>query len=208
MKRAVLGAVLVLVTSCATSAPDRSARTASTLEQLQQNTTKARLQIDAVTSSLDSLLNAPSDQLRTAYDRYDADVRKMKEYANAIRDTDNDLQKNSDTYLKSWQKDASSVSNPELRQIAEQRRNEIADKYRTMSSATSSATQTFTAFLHDIDDIRKVIGNDLTPTGQAGVKNTTLAQSVKQEGTQVAAALQGAEQAISEFKAQITPTAK
>lgn len=196
--------VLVLV-ACATSAPDRSARTASTLDSLQQHSTKARLQIDTVVASLDALLNAPSDRLRAAYDKYNADVKQMKDYAAAIHDDDTDLQKNSDTYLRSWQKDASTVSNPELRAIAEQRRNEIGDKYRSMSTAYTGANQTFTAFLRDIDDIRKVIGNDLTATGQASVKNTTLAQNVKSEGQQVAQSLQGAESAIAEFKAQIKP---
>ena len=156
-------------------------------------------------ASLDALLNAPSDHLRAAYDKYNADVKQMKDYAAAIHDDDADLEKNSDAYLRNWQKDASSVSNPELRAIADQRRNEIAEKYRGMSTAYTGATQTFTAFLRDIDDIRKVIGNDLTPTGQASVKNTALAQSVKSEGQQVAQSLQGAEAAIAEFKAQITP---
>ncbi|HEY8849051.1 MAG TPA: DUF2959 family protein, partial [Thermoanaerobaculia bacterium] len=143
-----------------------------------------------------------------AYDRYNGDVKKMKDYASAIRDNDADLQKNSDAYLKNWQKDAASVSNPELRAIAEQRRDEIATKYRTMSTSHTGAAQSFTAFLRDIDDIRKVIGNDLTPTGQSSVKNTTLAQSVQAEGTQVAQSLQSAEQAIADFRAQITPVAK
>ena len=208
MKTTILTTVLLLLAGCATSAPDRSARTASTLDSLQQNTTKARLQIDAVVASLDALLNAPSDHLRAAYDRYNSDVKKMKEYASAIRDNDADLQKNSDAYLKNWQKDAASVSNPELRAIAEQRRDEIATKYRTMSTSHTGAAQSFTAFLRDIDDIRKVIGNDLTPTGQSTVKNTTLAQSVKSEGAQVAQSLQSAEQSIADFRAQITPVAK
>lgn len=208
MKRAGLAILFLLVISCATSAPDRSARTASTLDSLQQNSTKARTQIDAVVASLDALLNSPADRLRLAYDRYDADVRKMKEYADAIRVNDQDLQKNSDSYLRNWQKDASSISNPELRALAEQRRNEIAQKYRGMSTAYTGATQSFTAFLRDIDDIRKVLGNDLTPTAQASVKNTTLAQSVKSEGEQVQQSLQRAETAIADFRAQITPTAK
>lgn len=205
MKRAFSIPLVLLLVSCATSAPDRSARTAKTLDSLQQDSTKARLQIDAVVASLDSLLNAPADQMRAAYDRYEADVKQMKNYASAIHDDDGDLQKNSDAYLRQWQKDASSVSNPELRAIAEQRRNEIGDKYRAMSTAHSAASLSFSSFLRDIDDIRKVIGNDLTPTGQASVKNTTLAQSVKDEGAQVAQSLQSAEQAIADFRAQITP---
>jgi hypothetical protein len=209
VKRIVAPVLMVLMlAACATSAPDRSKRTASTLDSLQQNSTKARLQIDAVLASLDALLNAPSDHLRAAYDKYDADVAKMKEYASAIRDNDSDLQKNSDAYLSQWRKDASSISNPELRTIAEQRRDEIATKYRTMSTSYTGAAQSFTSFLRDIDDIRKVLGNDLTPTGQATVKNTTLAQSVKSEGAQVVQSLQTAEQSIADFRAQITPTAK
>ena len=208
MKRTALATVLILVAGCATSAPDRSARTASTLDHLQQNSTKARQQIDVVVGSLDTLMNAPADQLRAAYDRYDADVKKMKEYANAIKENDQDLKKNSDSYLRSWQKDASSISNPELHAIADQRQKEIAEKYRTMSAAYTGATSAFTAYLRDIDDIRKVIGNDLTPTGQASVKNTTLAQSVRTGGEQVAQALASAETAIADFRAQITPTAK
>ncbi|HEX7419128.1 MAG TPA: DUF2959 family protein [Thermoanaerobaculia bacterium] len=209
MKKILFPILMALVlAACATSAPDRSKRTATTLDALQQNSTKARLQIDSVLASLDALLNAPSDHLRSAYDKYNADVAKMKEYASAIRENDSDLQKNSDAYLKNWQKDASSVSNPELRAIAEQRRDEIATKYRTMSTSYAGAAQSFTSFLRDIDDIRKVIGNDLTPTGQATVKNTTLAQSVKSEGAQVAQSLQTAEQSIADFRAQITPVAK
>jgi hypothetical protein len=206
-----IGSVVLMtlvLAACATSAPDRSKRTATTLDALQQNSTRARLQIDSVVASLDALLNAPADRLRAAYDKYDSDVAKMKEYAAAIRENDADLRKNSDAYLKNWQKDAASVSNPELRAIAEQRRDEIATKYRTMSTSWAGAAQSFTSFLRDLDDIRKVIGNDLTPTGQATVKNTTLAQNVKSEGAQVAQSLQAAEQAIADFRAQITPVAK
>ena len=76
------------------------------------------------------------------------------------------------------------------------------------ATSWAGAAQSFTAFLRDLDDIRKVIGNDLTPTGQATVKNTTLAQNVKSEGAQVAQSLQAAEQSIADFRAQITPVAK
>ena len=201
-------ATLLLVAGCATSAPDRSARAASSLEVMQQNSMKARTQIDAVLSSLDALLMAEPDRLRKAYDRYDADVKKMKDYANAIRENDADLRKNGKKYLSQWQKDASSVSNPELRAIAEQRQREIAGKTNSMRSTISAAAESFAGFLRDMDDIHKVIGNDLTPTGQASVKSTSLAQTVRQEGEQVKFAIQNAEQAISDVRMQITPGEK
>ena len=208
MRKMGIAAVLLLVVGCATSAPDRSARAASSLEVMQQNSMKARLQIDAVLSSLDGLLNAEPDRLRKAYDHYDGDVKKMKNYASAIRENDADLKKNGKTYLDQWQKDASSVSNPELRAIAVQRQSEISDRTTSMRSTISVAAESFAGFLRDIDDIHKVIGNDLTATGQAKVKSTTLAQTVSQEGADVKVALENAEQSVAGLRAQITPAAK
>jgi hypothetical protein len=207
MKTAGFMAVLLLVTGCATSAPDRSARAASSLEVMQQNSSKARGQIDSVLSSLDVLLNADPEGLRKAYNHYDGDVKKMNEYAAAIRENDADLRKNGKTYLNQWQKDASSVTNPELRALAEQRQNEIAYKTGNMRTTITAASMSFADFLRDISDIHKVIGNDLTPTGQASVKNTSLAQSVRREGAEVKSAIQTAEQSIADVRAQITPTA-
>lgn len=206
MKRAAAAFVLLMFVACATSAPDRAAKAVSSLDVMQQNSSKARAQIDTVLASLDALLNAPSDRLRETYDRYDRDVKKMNEYADAIRENDRDLRKNGNDYLKSWQRDASNVSDPELRALAEERRNQIGQSSQAMRSTLTSAVGGFEAYLRDINDIHKVIGNDLTPTGQASVKQTSVAQSAQSEGARAKAALQDAERAIEGLRTQITPT--
>ncbi|MGZ5440870.1 MAG: DUF2959 family protein [Thermoanaerobaculia bacterium] len=206
MKRAALAAVFLMFVACATSAPDRAAKAASSLEVMQQNSSKTRAQIDTVLSSLDTLLEAPAERLRESYDRYDKDVKKMNEYADAIRENDRDLRKNGNTYLAQWQRDASDVSDPELRAIAEQRRDQIARSTESMRASLSSAAGSFEAFLRDVNDIQKVIGNDLTPTGQASVKQTAVAQSARSEGARVKASIYDAEQAIERLRSQITPT--
>ena len=194
-----------MLAACATSAPDRAARTASSLDVMHQNSAKARGQIDTVLASLDTLLNAPADRLREAYDRYDRDVKRMNEYADAIRENDRDLRKNGNTYLAQWQRDASDVSDPELRAIAEQRRRQIAEATQAMRSTLTSTAGSFEAFLRDINDIKKVLGNDLTPTGQASVKQTAVAQSAQSEGARVKSALYESERALDHFRSQITP---
>jgi FtsZ-binding cell division protein ZapB len=192
--------------ACATSAPDRAARTASSLDVMQQNSAKARAQIDTVLVSLDTLLNAPADRLRETYDRYDKDVKKMNQYADAIRENDTDLRKNGNTYLAQWQRDSSKVSDPELRALAEQRRDQVARSSQSMRSTLTSAAGSFEAFLRDINDIHKVIGNDLTLAGQANVRQTTVVQTAQSEGARVKIAIHDAEQAIDSLRSQITPT--
>lgn len=192
--------------ACATSTPDRAAKTASSLEVMQENSAKARAQIDKVLTSLDGLLNAPADKLRETYDRYDKDVEQMNQYADDMRENDADLRKNGNTYLSRWQRDASNVSDPELRALSEQRRDQIVRSSQEMRATVTEAAGSFEAFIRDINDIKKVMGNDLTTTGQWNIKQTAVVQTARSEGARVKDAVQRAEQSITGFRSQITPT--
>lgn len=197
---------MVTFAACASSTPDRAAKAASSLEVMHGNSAKARAQIDTVLTSLDALLNAPADRLRETYDRYDRDVKQMNAYAADMRENDADLRTNGNSYLKQWQRDASNVSDPELRALSEQRRDQIVRSTQDMRANVTEAAGSFAAFLRDINDIQKVIGNDLTPAGQWNVKQTTVAQTARSEGARVKMAVQKAENAIAGVRTQITPT--
>jgi hypothetical protein len=173
---------------------------------MQDNSAKARAQIDTVLASLNGLMEAPTDRLRETYDRYDKDVKQMNEYAGRMRENDADLRKNGNTYLAHWQRDTTKVSDPQLRALSEQRRDEIVRSSQNMRSTVTEAAGSFEAFLRDINDIRKVMGNDLTATGQSDVRRTTAAYTAPSEGTRVKALVYRAEQAIEGFRSQITPS--
>lgn len=206
MKKAGIAVLVLFAAACATSAPDRAAKTASSLDVMQQNSSRARAQIGTVLQSLDALLVASPDGLRDAFNRYDKDVKKMNEYADAIRENDTDLRNNGNAYLKQWQRDTSKVSDPELRAVAERRRGQIADSSQAMRSTLTAAAGSFEAFLRDINDIHKVMGNDLTPAGQANVRRTAVAQTAQSGGAVAEDAIHEAERAIDGLRSQITPT--
>lgn len=192
--------------ACATSTPDHAVKAASSLQVMQDNSSKARAQIDTVLSSLDKLMEASPANLRETYDRYDKDVKQMNEYADHMRENDADLRKNGNDYLAQWQRDTSKVSDPELRSLSEQRREEIVRSSQNMRSTVTEAAGSFDAFLSNINDIRKVMGNDLTETGQSDLRRTAVAQTAQSEGARVKEMVHRAEQAIQGFRSQITPS--
>lgn len=206
MKNALAVLAMFTFAGCATSTPDHAVKAASSLQVMQDNSSKARAQIDTVLSSLDVLMEAPADRLRETYDRYDKDVSQMNEYAAHMRENDADLRTNGDTYLAEWQRDTSKVSDPELRALSEERRGEIVRSSQNMRSTLTEAAGSFEAFLRDINDIRKVMGNDLTATGQADVRRTSVAENARSEGSRVKSMVYRAEQAIEGFRSQITPS--
>lgn len=206
MKSAV-AAVFAMLTlaACATSTPDSAVKAASSLQVMQDNSSKARAQIDTVLSSLDVLMDAPADRLREAYDRYDKNVGQMNEYADHMRENDADLRTNGNDYLAKWQHDASNVKDPELRALSEQRRAEIVRSSQSMRSTVTEAAGSFDAFLRNINDVKRVMGNDLTTTGQSDVRQAAVVQNARSEGARVKTLVQRAEQAIEGFRSQITP---
>jgi uncharacterized protein YukE len=206
MRKAGPAVILLMFVACATSAPDRAAKAASSLDVMQQNSARARTQIDAVVSSLDTLLDAPADRLRESYDRYARNVKQMNQYADAIRENETDLRNNGNDYLREWQRDAANISDPELRKIAEERRAQIGQSSQSTRATLTSAVGTFETFLRDINDLQKALGNDLTPTGQENVRQTAIVQRIRSEGDRVKAAVRDAEESIERLRSQITPT--
>ncbi len=205
MKFAAALLTIVTLTACASGTPDRAVKAASSLEVMQSNSSMARAQIDTVLGSLDTLLNAPAENLRETFDKYESDVRQMNTYADRMRENDADLRTNGDAYLAQWQRDASNVSDPELRELARDRSTQIGHSSEDMRSTVTDAAVSFEAFLSNLNDIRKVLGNDLTLTGQETIKRTEVVQTVKWEGARVKTAVQRAETAIEGFRSQITP---
>lgn len=206
MKNAAAVLAMFTLAACATSTPDHAVKAASSLQVMQDNSAKARAQIDTVLSSLDMLMDAPADRLRETYDRYDKDVKQMNEYAGHMRENDADLRTNGNTYLAEWQRDTSKLSDPELRTLSEDRRAEIVRSSENMRSTVTEAAGSFDAFLSNINDIRNVMGNDLTATGQSDLRRTDVARNAWSEGTRVKAMVQRAERAIEGFRSQITPS--
>ena len=206
MKFAAAFLTIVTLTACASSTPDRAAKAASSLEVMQSNSSMARAQIDTVLGSLDTLLNAPAENLRETFDKYESDVRQMNDYAGRMRENDADLRTNGDAYLAQWQRDASNVSDPELRELARDRSAQIGHSSEEMRSTVTDAAVSFESFLSNLNDIRKVLGNDLTLTGQETIKRTEVVQTVRLEGARVKSAVQRAESSIEGFRSKITPS--
>ena len=205
----LLYAVLALALAgagCASNPVERKEDTVKSLNQTRDEMADVRSQIDETLASLNALMTAPPEDLRGAYQQYAKNVNAMRSDADAMQRRAADMRKNTNNYLTGWREAQSQVQNPELRDVSVERRQEIAARFAHINSAFLDAQQAVTPFLQNLEDVRRIVGNDLTPGGVSAIAQTDVVQNANANGEEVA---QNLDQAITQFDAltgRLAPT--
>lgn len=172
----LLGAITCL-TGCATTGMDRATRSTTSIQKVEEDYKQASEQIDVVRASLERLFIPYQPEMKKAYDAYADDVKKMEELGKQLDIHTEKMKNRGNEYLIEWE---SSYSNPEIRELSEQRRAEIREGYLKISVAGSGVKETLATYVTDITEIKKFLSNDLTPQGIDSVR--PIAQRAAKEG--------------------------
>ena len=192
----VWASVAMAISGCATSAMERQERSVDSVAETRTEMAEMHDQIERTVGSLYALMSASPGDLRETYQRYVKDVNAMRSQAAKMQKHSEAMERQSGSYLAGWQRTQSEIENPELRELTAQRRELMANSFNRIRVAFREADRELGPFLARLEDIRRAIGNDLTPVGVASVAQTDAVTSVNALGSSVGAAL---EVAIAEF---------
>jgi hypothetical protein len=200
------GALVLGLTACASSGPSRSAKAVETMEETHAGLTKVRTQIDLTLTSLRDVMSASPDQLRPTFDSYSKNVHKLRGEAEQTKKRFQSMKTKRNDYLVEWEKEQGQVRDPELRQIGRERRSEVKANLDRMVESLTVANETFDPLLSDLGDVQKVLGNDLTQTGQTLVAGALVVQGSRDKGARVAESIDMALAALSNVAGQLSST--
>jgi len=200
------GALALGLVACASSGPSRSAKAVETMEETHSELRKVRTQIDQTLSSLRDVMNAGSVELRPSFGKYSKDVDRLRADARETKKRFQSMKTRRNDYLAAWEKEQGQVRDPELRQLGESRRTEVKANLDRAIESLTVANETFDPFLSNLGDVQKVLGNDLTATGQSLVANTAVVQGANDKGDQVARSIDEALVALSSVASQLSST--
>jgi chromosome segregation ATPase len=165
----LLGLALAMTGGCASNAQDRSAAAVSSLKDTRDKIAVYSTQVDLVLASLNSLQGATD--LNAAFAKYSAQVDKSQADAADIKSRAADMRARGQEYVKKWQEEMSTITDPDLKAVADARRQAVQDKYAEIQTAADGIRQSYTAFDSDITGIRTYLANDLTPGGVTAAKS-------------------------------------
>jgi alpha-galactosidase/6-phospho-beta-glucosidase family protein len=144
--------------------------------------------------------------LRSAYDQYAKDVKSLQAACDSVNKRAKDMRAKKADYLQAWTKDKAEVQNEELRLIAKERKAETTAAFERVRTELDRASTAFVPFMSNLNDIQKVIGNDLTPEGRGLVAQTAVVANANDHGNAVVAIMDSAMEELKKVAARVSPT--
>lgn len=154
---------------CATTGLDRSIKTSNSIEVVDKDIREMVVQSDVTAKSLDSLVKAGQPDLKKNFDAYSDDLSKLDSDGKAVLKHVEEMKARKTEYFAEWEKQGDAFTNPQIRELSEERRNKLAETYAKVHTAGGGIAGTYHAYMTDLKEIQQYLSNDLTPKGVEGI---------------------------------------
>jgi hypothetical protein len=154
---------LAFLGGCAHTGMDRSVKASNSI----------KVQIDATAASLDVLVRAVQPDLRKSFDTYSGRLKDLEHDGKRVLKHVEEMKLRNKEYFSEWEKQGDKYTNPEIRELSEERRNKLADIYAQVHAAGGGIKIAYLAYLSDLKQIQIYLSNDLTPKGLESIAPVT-----------------------------------
>jgi DUF2959 family protein len=161
-------------------------------------------QIDVTLGALTKVADTAASDPRPAFTEFCKAHDTMAGMIKDIRSEAQDLQKNSQKLFDAWQKQMGTMTNPDIKAKAEERKAALMGFFDKVKASMQAGKDAGGPFASDLKDIRTYLTNDLTPAGINMMKDT-IAKANTNGGT-VKSSIGEVLAAVDAFKAEISPT--
>jgi hypothetical protein len=158
-----------LLNGCATTGLDRSAKTSTSIKEVDTEIRKMIVQIDLTGSSLDSLVITGQSDLKKSFDSYTDNVEKLDAEGKRVIKRLDEMKARSTEYFAEWEKQGDAYTNPQIRELSDERRTELAKIYAQVPEAGVGIKGAYHSYLTDLKEVQLFLSNDLTPKGVAAI---------------------------------------
>ena len=186
---------------CATTGMDRSIKTSNSIQEVDSEIRKMIVQIDVTGTSLDSLVVAGNPDLGKSFNSYSDNLAKLDSEGKRTLKRIEEMKLRSKEYFAEWEKQGDAFTNPQIRELSEERRNKLANLYAQVPAAGVGIKGTYYSYLTDLKEIQKYLSNDLTPKGVEAI--APVAQKTVQDRDALKLSLQPVIAALDEIKAEL-----
>ena len=176
-----------LLAGCASTPVERQQATVQSLVELRDTMAGTRQQIEQTLAALITLMNAPSGQVAEAYRRYASAANTMAAQAGRMEAEAGRLRERREAWLAGW--DDEEVRDPQLRSLTQERREQVVTRFDTIEGSLTAARESLAPFVDNLQDIKAVAGNDLSPLGLQALARTEVVRNATDHGRDAARAL-------------------
>ncbi len=140
-------------------------KTGASIAEFRDEIVKVKKEADATMAALDKIVTTAASDPRKAFKEFDKAVPRIDDAAKKAKKRSEDIKARGQAYFQQWEKELASVNNPEVRQLAEERKAKLQTVFGNIKTTMEPARDQFNAWLADLKDLQKYLSNDLTIGG-------------------------------------------
>ncbi|MBC8017303.1 MAG: DUF2959 family protein [Verrucomicrobia bacterium] len=186
---------------CATTGMDRSVKTSNSIQEVDSEIRKMIVQIDVTGASLDALVVAGNPNLKKSFNSYSDNLAKLDSEGKRTLKRIEEMKLRSKEYFAEWEKEGDAFTNPQIRELSEERRSKLATLYAQVPAAGVGIKGSYNAYLTNLKEIQRYLSNDLTPKGVEAI--TPVAQKTVQVREDLKESLKPLIYALDEIKTEL-----
>jgi len=160
-----LGLVLLFPALSLAGQQELAASIAETRAELISTTEQLKATVDA----LNNLQEPIGGDLKKAYDALVIEIGKVEAAGASTKTRAEAMKAAASGHFESWQKDIDSLNNAKLRKATQKWLTKVQKIYDKAVSEMKNAASLFKPCLSDLNDISKVLSNDLTAKGVSSI---------------------------------------
>lgn len=189
---------------CGTTAGYKQAdKTGAGIAEFRTEIVNGKKGIDATMKSLGDIATTANTNPRKAFEQYSKSVTDLESTAGKIRKRAQDMKEQGQAYFKQWEQEMAQVNNPEIRNLAEQRKAKLQETFDSIRKYAEPLKVQFDPWMSDLKDLHKYLGNDLTVQGVDAAKSLFI--KAQTEGLEVQKSMDGLVAELNTISAALTP---
>jgi hypothetical protein len=158
---------------------------------------------DTTLASLDQIVTQAAEDPRKAYKEFEKSIPKIDSAAKTAKKHADDMKEKGHNYFEQWAKELTTVSDPDIRKLAEERKAKLQSSFENIKNSTQPAREQFSAWLDHLKDLQKFLSQDITINGIEAAKDPIA--KAKADGVAVQQSLEKIINELNTVVAAITP---
>jgi hypothetical protein len=186
---------------CSSTGIQRSERTTTTMQTMDNDTKLAIEQFDATGASLDELTKPGQSDVKKAFNSCTDNISRIEKMEQVFAIHADEMKARGAEYFQEWQKEGNKYNNPQIRELSEQRRAELGEIYGKIAETSVAVKQPFKAYVSDVKEIQLYLSNDLTTKGIEAI--APVSRKAVDDGDKLKAAIRNLQTAIEKARSEM-----
>jgi|CZKM01.1.fsa_nt_gi hypothetical protein len=197
-------AAAVLMTGCGTTSGYKQAdKTGAGIAEFRDEIIKGKIAIDSTMTALDQIAASANTDPRKPFEGYSKALGNLESTANKVKKRGQEMKEQGQAYFKQWEQQVTEVKNPEIRNLAEQRKAKLQETFDSIRKYTEPLKVQFDPWMSDLQDLQKYLSNDLTISGVDAAKGQFA--KTRADGMEVQKSMDGLVAELNTIAAALTP---